>query len=113
MPFLDVICLFWSYGFLHNDCAHSGSIKNLAIGVHAGKIVWIGSSLDQLQHDFKEKIDIGGDLITPGLIDCHTHLVYGGDRSTEYERRLQGVSYETIAREGGGIQKNRARYTCY
>ena len=47
--------------------------------------------------------DAGGALITPGLIDCHTHLVYGGDRSHEFELRLQGASYEDIARQGGGI----------
>lgn len=76
-----------------------------ALCIHAGKIVWMGSSLQLPAKSFKSKIDIGGELITTGFIDCHTHLVYGGDRSAEYEKRLQGVSYETIAREGGGIQK--------
>jgi imidazolonepropionase len=50
-----------------------------------------------------ESIDAGGALVTPGLIDCHTHLVYAGNRAREFERRLQGATYEEIAREGGGI----------
>src|SRR5690349_13727430 len=50
-----------------------------------------------------ERIDCGGRWITPGLIDCHTHLVYGGDRSREFELRLAGASYEEIAKSGGGI----------
>ena len=48
-------------------------------------------------------IDAGGRTLMPGLIDCHTHLVYGGNRAQEFERRLAGVSYEEIARQGGGI----------
>lgn len=76
-----------------------------AIGIRDDKIVWMGHSQEMGAIACQEKIDIGGELITPGFIDCHTHLVYGGDRSSEYERRLLGVSYETIAREGGGIQK--------
>ncbi|MEW6705579.1 MAG: imidazolonepropionase [Pseudomonadota bacterium] len=49
-------------------------------------------------------VDLGGACVTPGLVDCHTHLVYGGERSAEFEQRLQGVSYEEIARAGGGIR---------
>jgi imidazolonepropionase len=48
--------------------------------------------------------DLGGALVTPGLVDCHTHLVYGGQRANEFEMRLEGASYEEIARAGGGIR---------
>src|SRR4029077_20430520 len=53
--------------------------------------------------DARETVDCAGRWITPGLIDCHTHLVYAGDRATEFEQRLRGVTYEEIARAGGGI----------
>ncbi len=54
--------------------------------------------------------DAAGALITPGLIDCHTHLVYGGDRAQEFEQRLNGASYEDIARAGGGIASTVQRH---
>jgi imidazolonepropionase len=69
-----------------------------------GRIAAIGSETE-LRRRFPEAevVDLQGRLVTPGLIDCHTHIVYGGDRSTEMERRLGGESYESIARAGGGI----------
>jgi imidazolonepropionase len=69
-----------------------------------GRIAAVGSD-SELRRRFPqaEFIDLEGRLVTPGLIDCHTHIVYGGDRSGEMERRLAGDSYESIAREGGGI----------
>ncbi len=70
-------------------------------------IVWLGPD-DQLPADLRHSIenerDLGGKLLTPGLIDCHTHLVYGGKRDAEFEMRLGGISYEEIARAGGGIR---------
>ena len=84
-----------------------GIIPNGAIGVTDGKISWIGamSDLQDFPSDLsKNVIDCGGALITPGLIDCHTHLIFGGNRIGEYEKRLGGLSYEEIAREGGGIR---------
>ncbi|MGH8232566.1 MAG: imidazolonepropionase [Steroidobacteraceae bacterium] len=70
----------------------------------AGRISAIGGGAQlQRQYPQAERIDLQGRLLTPGLIDCHTHVVYGGDRSDEMQRRLAGESYENIARAGGGI----------
>jgi len=67
-------------------------------------IVWAGSTSNLPQkHDGHNAIDLGGALVTPGLIDCHTHLVHGGNRAREFEMRLEGASYEELARAGGGI----------
>ena len=83
-----------------------GQIENGAIAAKCDRIVWVGSmdaltgKPDTLANDV---VDIAGKWITPGLIDCHTHLVFGGSRASEFEQRLQGVSYEEIARTGGGI----------
>ncbi|MBW1729499.1 MAG: imidazolonepropionase [Deltaproteobacteria bacterium] len=83
-----------------------GLLRDGAIGSSKGKIVWVGERRD-LPQDFKSKVkevfDAEGGLITPGLIDCHTHLVYAGCRAREFEMRLQGISYQEIARQGGGI----------
>jgi len=69
-----------------------------------GRIAAVGEHAElQRRYPDAEVVDLEGRLVTPGLIDCHTHLVYGGDRSSEMERRLAGESYESIARAGGGI----------
>jgi len=80
-----------------------GAIGNGAVGCRGGRISFVGSNADAQHHDAAETIDCEKRWITPGLIDCHTHLVYGGDRAAEFEMRLQGASYEEIARAGGGI----------
>ncbi len=82
-----------------------GLVTNGAIGINDGKISWLGptSEIPKQYADQSESVDCAGKLITPGLIDCHTHLVYGGDRAAEFELRLQGASYEEIANSGGGI----------
>lgn len=82
-----------------------GSVRDAALAVADGRIVWLGKDAELpvgLQAD--EEIDGEGGWITPGLIDCHTHLVYAGNRADEFERRLNGESYESIARSGGGIR---------
>ena len=83
-----------------------GLIDAAALVVDGDRLLWVGPA-SQLPTDLRERCnvvhDAGGALITPGLIDCHTHLVYGGDRAQEFELRLQGTSYEDIARAGGGI----------
>jgi imidazolonepropionase len=78
------------------------SIKDAAIAVENGHIAWIGPASEVPNHD-ATVVNLGGGWVTPGLVDCHTHLVFGGDRSAEYEMRLQGLSYEVIAKSGGGI----------
>ncbi len=83
-----------------------GAIRNGAIAVQDGRIAWIGPAAALPKEGITRETavhDLGGGWITPGLIDCHTHLVYGGSRAHEFEQRLNGVSYEEIARAGGGI----------
>ncbi|HOL38073.1 MAG TPA: imidazolonepropionase, partial [Rubrivivax sp.] len=82
-----------------------GWIERGALLVEGARIAWVGDEAAlpagvaaDTEHD------LGGALVTPGLVDAHTHLVYGGDRAAEFELRLQGVSYEEIARAGGGIR---------
>jgi imidazolonepropionase len=83
-----------------------GSIERGAIAAKDGRFAWVGYAADlpkppdELAHVVRR---CDGAWITPGLIDCHTHLVFGGDRAREFELRLQGASYEEIARSGGGI----------
>jgi imidazolonepropionase len=79
-----------------------GLIDDGALLVRDGLLAWVGPAAEAPAAD--RRIGLGGALVTPGLIDAHTHLVYGGDRAAEFERRLEGVSYEQIAREGGGIR---------
>ncbi|WDI31475.1 imidazolonepropionase [Hyphococcus flavus] len=88
------------------DNSPYGLISDGAIGIHSGRIAWIGALADlpiAEGSSAREIHDLKGSLVTPGLIDCHTHLVYGGDRAREFEARLLGKSYEEIARAGGGI----------
>jgi len=80
-----------------------GLIDDSALLVNGRVIEWIGPMNDLKPVAGAEMVNCGGRLITPGLIDCHTHLVYGGDRADEFELRLEGASYEEIARKGGGI----------
>ncbi|WP_375055881.1 imidazolonepropionase [Zobellella sp. DQSA1] len=77
----------------------------MAVAVKDGRIAWLKpmSALSEADHAGFELVDAEGRLLTPGLVDCHTHLVYGGNRAGEFEARLEGKSYEEIARAGGGI----------
>ena len=81
-----------------------GSIEDGAVAVVDGRIAWVGTRR-ALPEDWRGAVqhDCGGAWITPGLIDCHTHIVHAGCRAGEFEQRLEGVSYEEIARAGGGI----------
>lgn len=78
-------------------------IENAAIITRAGLIEWIGPRAELAPQAGLETVDLAGAWVTPGLIDCHTHAVFGGNRSGEFEQRLQGVSYAEIAAQGGGI----------
>ncbi|OGN44259.1 MAG: imidazolonepropionase [Caulobacterales bacterium RIFCSPHIGHO2_01_FULL_70_19] len=99
-------------GLLLTDCrlatmvpggAPFGPIEDGAVLIEAGRIVWAGARAEAPVDKPVETHRLDGRWVTPGLVDCHTHLVFGGDRSGEFEQRLNGVSYEDIARAGGGI----------
>ena len=81
-----------------------GLIECGALYIRDGKIDWVGK-VSEIPSEFlhSKSEDLEGRLVTPGLIDCHTHIVYGGNRSVEFEMRLNGASYEDVARAGGGI----------
>jgi imidazolonepropionase len=81
-----------------------GLVEQGAVAIEKGLIAWVGRD-DAIPAQLKagEVIDLEGRLVTPALIDCHTHVVHGGNRAREFEMRLEGSSYEEIARSGGGI----------
>ncbi|WP_238139342.1 imidazolonepropionase [Roseateles aquatilis] len=84
-----------------------GLVPDGALVVEGETLRWVGPAAalpEAFRQGVVEERDLGGALVTPGLIDCHTHLVYGGERSAEFELRLQGATYEEIARAGGGIR---------
>ncbi|WP_183178843.1 imidazolonepropionase [Azospirillum sp. OGB3] len=81
----------------------AGPVRDAVIAVKDGRIAWIGAAKDRPAGRAAEEHDLGGRWVTPGLIDCHTHLVFGGNRAREFEMRLEGATYEEIARAGGGI----------
>ena len=80
-----------------------GIIANAAIGIADGRIVRVGRRAELAGNRAAEVVPLGGAWVTPGLIDCHTHLVFGGTRASEHAMRRAGASYEEIARAGGGI----------
>jgi imidazolonepropionase len=80
-----------------------GAIENGAIGIQDGRIVRVGRRTELAGYQAKKVEPLGGAWVTPGLIDCHTHLVFAGNRAAEFEQRLEGATYEEIAAAGGGI----------
>ena len=82
-----------------------GLVADAALIVDNTTIRWLGPMADvPAGSRFDREHDLGGAVVTPGLVDCHTHLVYAGQRAAEFEMRLSGASYESIARAGGGIR---------
>ena len=85
------------------DTPDYGEISDGAIAITAGAIAWIGPQQALPSGSATTTRSVSGQWLTPALIDCHTHLVFGGERSAEFEQRLEGTSYEEIAKAGGGI----------
>lgn len=81
-----------------------GLIANGAVAVQGERIAWVGCA-DKVPDTYRDEVahDLVGRLVTPALIDCHTHVVFGGNRAAEFEQRLNGATYEEVARAGGGI----------
>ena len=80
-----------------------GVVEHGSIACTDGRLAFVGPSADAPAFEAEREVDCEGRWITPGLVDCHTHLVFAGDRAREFELRLQGATYEEIARAGGGI----------
>ena len=80
-----------------------GIVENGAIGIEGGRILRVGKRTELAGFKAKEIIPLGGAWVTPGLVDCHTHLIFGGTRADEHATRRAGASYEEIAKAGGGI----------
>src|SRR5437660_12230383 len=87
------------------DATGYGAIQDAAIGIRGDRIAWIGPAAEvPRKANVVKRVSCGGRWATPGFIDCHTHLVYAGNRAEEFEQRLHGATYTDIARGGGGIQ---------
>jgi imidazolonepropionase len=89
------------------DAPGYGAVEPAAIAVRGERIAWLGPMTELPASEARrarERRSLDGRWVTPGLVDCHTHLVHGGDRAREFEQRLHGATYEEIARAGGGIR---------
>ena len=90
-----------------NGAAAAGSpyglMNRAAVAIEDGRVKWVGPTEEATAFPDLKRRDLEGRLVTPALIDCHTHLVHGGHRAWEFEMRLKGASYEEVARAGGGI----------
>src|SRR5919201_787940 len=100
----DTVWLDARLATLSPKVAGLGLVERGAVAALDGRIAFAGPLRElPARWDAQQRVGLDGRWITPGLIDCHTHLVYAGDRAEEFELRLAGVSYEEIARRGGGI----------
>ena len=103
----DSVWLNGHLATMRSGGAAYGEVPDGAVAVTGGRIDWVGPRSELPADDVGPETvehDVQGAWLTPGLIDCHTHLVFAGDRADEFEARLQGASYEEIARSGGGIR---------
>jgi imidazolonepropionase len=100
----DVLLVDAHLATMRKDGVPYGAIRDGAVGLRGGVITWVGLARD-VPRDMvaQQTLSCGKRWLTPGLVDCHTHLVYAGNRAGEFERRLNGATYADIAREGGGI----------
>jgi len=103
MPSWDLMLTNARIATMQDNNVAYGVIESGAVGIADGKIAWIGPESELPSRVNCKTLSLKGRWITPALIDCHTHLVFGGDRAEEFEQRLNGVSYEEIAKAGGGI----------
>lgn len=103
MPDFDLLLTDARAATMRAGEADYGVIDDAVIAIADGEIAWIGAAGDAPERPAAETRSLGGRWVTPALIDCHTHLIFAGDRAAEFEQRLAGVSYEDIAAAGGGI----------
>jgi imidazolonepropionase len=102
-PAWDLLITDARIATLDAAAAGCGEVHDAALAVADGRIAWLGSAAGLPAANVSERVSANGGWLTPALIDCHTHLLFGGSRAAEFEQRLKGVSYEAIARAGGGI----------
>ncbi|MGI9271769.1 MAG: imidazolonepropionase [Woeseiaceae bacterium] len=103
MPVWDLLITDARIATMRDDGSDYGLIEDGAIAIADGTLAWVGAQSQLPDNEAADSISVAGRWITPALIDCHTHLVFGGDRAAEYEQRLGGASYAEIAQAGGGI----------
>ena len=103
MPHWDLLLTDGHAATMQIGGAPYGVIRDAAVAISADRIAWIGPARDLPDASVGEQRSLEGRWMSPALIDCHTHLVFGGNRAAEFEQRLSGVSYAEIAKSGGGI----------
>ena len=104
MPDWDLLITDANIATMRSGAGAYGAIEHAALAIAAGRIAWVGPMSELPANGAAETRNIHGRWLSPALIDCHTHLLFSGDRAGEFEQRLNGASYEEIARAGGGIR---------
>ena len=99
----DLLLTDLNVATLAEGAADYGVVRNAALAVVDGDIAWVGPAVDLPSATAAEERSLGGRWVTPALIDCHTHLIFAGDRAGEFEERLSGAAYADVAARGGGI----------